>query len=239
MRGFLKKIFLFLVVSSLTLACGGGAGSGTSSETTQSLTASGVLTGGAGLLPIPEDIYDLPNTLPDNFGAMACPTSATKPISKDLIIRLSANPESPARYGTYQGTGAIFVSRNAANPATIALDVRSASNVAYSISTLPHSALDYVNVGRIYGGNGQLMAPASVDWGDSLPSHSFVENAGPAYQVIRTSFIPGFAGDNFNMGLPINGLEGNLPVGAYAFAIVFDAGDRIVCTLSSMLLVVE
>jgi len=233
------KIFLLLVTGSvLLLACGGGAGTGSTTGVSQSLSGNGSLVGGSGLLPIPEDIFDLPNTLPDSFATAACPTTAAKPVVRDLSIRLSAG--GSARQGTFQGTGAIFLTQNSSQPVTLGLDVRSIGNQAYSLSSLGHSPIyDRVTIGKVYDGNGQLLATPDVVFGEMVPRLSFVANAGPAYQTLLTALIPGFAGDNFNIGLPAEGLEGNFTPGVYVVAVVFETAESIICTQSSMVFVVE
>lgn len=242
MKKTLNSFFLLLIGAVLCTACGGGAsGTGATSGVSAISGETGSLVGGgAGLSPIPEDIYDLPNTLPNSFALASCPTIAGKPAIRDLSIRLSAGNSSAWRPGTFQGIGAIYVSRNSTQPITLALDVRSLGNQSYPASDLTHNVtFDRITVGKIFDGNGQPLANPPTVFGASIPVNSFVQNAGAAYQTLLTAFIPGTTTNQTNVGLPANGFEGNLALGVYVFTATFVTNTNTVCTAASMALVVE
>lgn len=83
----LKIISLFLMI--LTLGC--GAGSSSSSNANSSLLA-----GNAGLSPLPEDLGDLPLTIPNAFRIKACPDATQGGFSNvyDLMVHVSS-PNAP------------------------------------------------------------------------------------------------------------------------------------------------
>lgn len=223
-----------LLLAIFTINCG-GAGSGSLSSAGSDATG-GILTQSNGLLPIPEDIFDLPNTLPDAFSVAACPASATKPIEKDLVISLSS---PTARVGMYDGKKAYFIQQNASPAATIALDVRTKSNRSYSASErVVNSALSNLNVGKIRDANNVAVTSNNIIFGNPVPEGSLVSQGGAAYQFLITSFIPGHPGDSQHVGFPSNGFEGNVPPGVYLMAVSYELTTAVKCTAASEILVV-
>ncbi len=242
MRKALYSFFLLWIASVLLISCGGGAsGTGAASGVSGTSSETGSLVGGgAGLLPIPEDIFDLPNTLPNSFALSSCPTVPGKPVLRDLSIQFSAGNSTAWHAGTFQGAGAIYVTRNSTQPITLALDIRSLGNQTYPASSLTHDAVfDRLVVGRIYDGNGQPLANPPTVFGASIPVNSFVQNAGPGFQTLITAFVPGTTTNQTNVGLPANGFEGNLSVGVYTIAARFMTTTHTICTEEAMVLVVE
>lgn len=175
-------------------ACGGGASSSGS--------------GSAGLGgPNPEDVFDLPNTLPNDFALAECAPITGVTNARDLNVVITS-PNAPQH--DYDGDGdmdSILLFEQDPSPKTVTISLEHRTGTA-----LPPTILDLTQPRDLIFGrdrdenNVRPPGPIAIAYGQNLLQDAWV----PPYRqpIVRMDFIPGNPGSNTQPPFSSAGFEG-------------------------------
>jgi len=232
--------FLMLVNS-----CGSGTDASGQGENT--LGNAGVASAG----PIPEDINELPNTLPDNFYITSCPPLSGAGFTEVRDLEVIINSNAPAIDTDGDGDGdTILLQLNDPNPKLVIFETLLLMGPALPPTILhPDPSSDpRLEGGQLYDASGTKIVPASGFFGDDVfhmpPTGSaFVSPYKPL--VWRQGYDPltpggGALGSGgwLSFASP-TGFEGVFGQGVYTFAAVIQDINMIEhCTENSWKMII-
>lgn len=200
----LNCLALFLLL--LTVGCGAGSSSSTGSN-------SNLLAGNAGLSPLPEDLGDLPLTIPNAFRIKACPDVSQGGFSNtyDLMVHVSS-PNAPVIDTNNDNIpDTIVLKLYDTVPKTLIFSGQSLNQNTFPLSTVFNNGQLQP---KILGGfekdeNGVLMTDISTSFTSPLAAATWpaVPTANPFSTVF---FIPGSTGAIGNQPFfEVSGFEGD------------------------------